>query len=237
MSPAGRPVRAVVLDFFGTVARATASVGLDEILARHGYTIPEHLHEMWWSGDIDGHEHVEQSRSRDHYVAWQRERLLAMLHQADVHPGEHQKILDDLEVGRAARVLEAYDEVPAVLDDLRAHGLRLAICSNWDWDLEPAIAESGLAGCFDTVVSSAWAGARKPHPLIFEHTLAKLGAHAGDTLFVGDTWGPDVVGPRTAGMTPMYLQRDGHWPDPTAPTDPTTECACAPTLEVLFDLL
>ena len=54
MCTSGRPVRAVVLDFFGTVARATASVGLDEILARHGYTIPEHLQEMWWSGDIDG---------------------------------------------------------------------------------------------------------------------------------------------------------------------------------------
>jgi hypothetical protein len=33
-------VRAVVLDFFGTLARATTSVGIDEILARHGHSIP-----------------------------------------------------------------------------------------------------------------------------------------------------------------------------------------------------
>src|SRR3954449_7597161 len=111
-------VRDLVLRFFSTLARATRSVGIDEILPRHGHTIPDHLQEMWWSGDIDGTEHVEQSRSREHYLAWQRERLLSMLHEADVHPGEHQKILDDLDAGRAARVLEAYDEVPGVLDDL-----------------------------------------------------------------------------------------------------------------------
>jgi len=219
VSPSARPLRAVVLDFFGTVARATASIGLGEILARHGYTIPEHLQEMWWSGDIDGHEHVEQSRSRDHYLAWQRERLLAMLHAADVHPGEHQKILDDLEAGRAARVLEAYDEVPGVLDDLRAHGLRLAICSNWDWDLEEAIDAAGLSGMVDVVVSSAWVGARKPHRRMYDAVLERTGVAATDALFVGDTWSCDVEGPRARGLLPVYIRRAHLGPDATAPDD------------------
>ena len=71
------------------------SVGIDEILARHGHTIPEHLQEMWWSGDIDGIEHVEQSRSpatttwRGSGSGWWR-----CSHEADVHPGEHDAILD-----------------------------------------------------------------------------------------------------------------------------------------------
>src|SRR5689334_15381176 len=122
--------RAVVLDFFGTLARATTAVGIDDILARHGHTISDDLREMWWSGDIDGTEHVEQSRSREHYLAWQRERLVAMLHEADVHPGEHDAILADLQAGRTLRVLEAYDEVPGVLRDLRERDLGLAVCSN-----------------------------------------------------------------------------------------------------------
>ena len=191
--------RAVVLDFFGTLARATTSVGIDEILTRHGYTIPEHLQEMWWSGDIDGTEHVEQSRSRDHYLAWQRERLVAMLHEADVHPGQHDAILADLHEGRAVRVLEAYDEVPAVLRELRDRGVTLAICSNWDWDLDPAVTEAGLRDCVDLLVSSAWAGARKPHPKIFRSTLELLDVRAEEAVFVGDTWGPDVEGPRALG--------------------------------------
>jgi putative hydrolase of the HAD superfamily len=211
--------RAVVLDFFGTLARATRSVGIDEILARHGHTIPEHLAEMWWSGDIDGSEHVEQSRSRERYLAWQQERLVAMLHEADVHPGEHDAILADLHAGRAVRVLEAYDEVPAVLRELRERRLFLAICSNWDWDLEPAVAETGLDGAFDHLVSSAWAGARKPHPRIYRYLLDQIGFDPAEILFVGDTWGPDVEGPLAAGMTPVYLERDGHWPDATRPDD------------------
>jgi putative hydrolase of the HAD superfamily len=213
------PLRAVLLDFFGTLARATASVGLDEVLARHGYTLPDHLQEVWWSGDIDGFEHAEQSRSRDRYVAWQRERLLAMLHEADVHPGEHDQIVRDLDAGRAERVLEAYDEVPTVLAELRDRGLVLVVCSNWDWDLEPAIEETGLRDQLDVLVSSAWAGARKPHPEIYRYTLEQAGVAAEDVLFVGDTWGPDVEGPLAAGMRPAYLERDGHWPDATRPAD------------------
>jgi putative hydrolase of the HAD superfamily len=115
------------------------------------------------------------------------------------------------------RVLEAYDEVPAVLRELRDRGLTLAICSNWDWDLEPAVAETGLDGWFDTLVSSAWAGARKPHPRIYDYLLDQTGLDPAEILFVGDTWGPDVVGPLAAGMTPAYLERDGHWPDVTRP--------------------
>jgi len=213
------PPRAVFLDFFGTLARATISVGLDEILARHGYALPDHLHKIWWSGDIDGMEHPEQSRSREHYLAWQRERLLAMLHEADVHPGEHDRILEDLQAGRSERVLEAYDEVPGVLAELRDRGLLLVVCSNWDWDLEPAIEETGLGDLLDVLVSSAWAGARKPHPEIYRHTLTKAGVDPDEVLFVGDTWGPDVEGPLAAGMTPAYLERDGHWPDATLPPD------------------
>jgi putative hydrolase of the HAD superfamily len=209
--------RAVVFDFYGTLARATNAVGIDEILARHGHTIADDLAATWWSGDIDGLEHLGPSRSRDDYVAWQRERLVTMLHDADIHPGEHDAILADLHDGRALRTLEAYDEVPAVLRELRARGVTLAVCSNWDWDLEPALVEAGLDDSFDALVSSAWAGARKPHPRIYRYLLDRTGLEPSDVLFVGDTWGPDVEGPRAAGMTPAYLERPGHWADATVP--------------------
>jgi putative hydrolase of the HAD superfamily len=109
-----------------------------------------------------------------------------------------------------------------VLARLRAGGHRLAVCSNWDWDLAEAMDEAGLGGAVDVMVSSAWAGARKPHPRIYRYTLLRL-SEGGITprndqvLFVGDTWGPDVEGPLAMGMTPLYLERPDHWPDPSAP--------------------
>ncbi len=231
--------RTVIFDFYGTLARATHWVSIPDVLGEHGIDVSDDAMRRYFEGH-DGAEHVEHSQSRDHYLAWQRRRMLAMLAETDVHPGEYGEIIEKLRAGTSTRVLERYDEVFAVLDALRGRGLRLAICSNWDWDLAEAIEEAGLAGRFDVVVSSAWAGARKPHPRIFEATLRELDEPAAACLFVGDTWIPDVEGPNTAGLSPAYLERAGHWPDPGAPTDPAERAAgaaCIPDLTGVLDLV
>lgn len=230
-------VQAVLLDFYGTLARATRWVAVDEVLAEHGVELDEEVRKGFWNDGLDGIEHLEHSQSRDHYVAWQQERLLAMLSETDLHPGEYDVVVQKLRDGNAARVLEAYDETADVLRELRARGITLAICSNWDWDLAEAVEEAGVTDLVDVVVSSAWAGARKPHPRIFGHTLEKVGVDPEDVVFVGDTWGPDVVGPRAMGMTPVYLRRDGHWPDDTAPRDLDETIVVAPDLRILVDMV
>ena len=52
-----------------------------------------------------------------------------------------------------------------------------------------------------------------------EHALEEQ----ADVVFVGDTWGPDIEGPRGMGMCAFYLERDGHWPDTTLPATPAPE--------------
>lgn len=230
--------RAVLLDFYGTLARATQWRSAEEVLAEHGYALPVETQRRWFNGGMDGIEHLEHSRSRDHYVAWQRERTLGMLAETDVHPDEYEAIVLKLREGATQRVLEAYPEVPGTLAALRERGLRLAICSNWDWDLAEAVDDAGLTSFFDAQVSSAWAGARKPHPRIFQRALQEIGAEPGETLFVGDSWGPDVEGPHAVGMAPVYLRREGHWDDPGAPEDPKDRVvAMLPDLAGLLDLL
>ncbi len=214
--------RAVIFDFYGTLAEATHWVSIDDVLAEHGYALEPELRDRWWNQGVDGIAHPEHSQSREHYVAWQQARLLAMLAETDVHPGEYERILEQLHAGASQRVLEAYPEVADTLRQLGERGLRLAICSNWDWDLAEAVCDVGLSELVDVLVSSAWAGARKPHPRIFEHTLEQVGVAAQETVFVGDTWGPDVEGPLAAGMRPVYVSRPDHWPDAGAPDDPST---------------
>ena len=172
MTHALRPT-GVLFDFYGTLARATNWTSVDVVLAEHGVELDDELRDRYWNDGLDGIEHLEHSRSRDHYVAWQRKRILSMLSETDLHPGEHELVLEKLRDGNAARVLEAYEEARPVLAALRGEGLVLGICSNWDWDLSEAVDEAGLTDAVDVVVSSAWAGARKPHPRIFEHTLAQ----------------------------------------------------------------
>ena len=229
---------AVLLDFYGTLAHATQWVSVDEVLAQHGIEMSDELRRRFWQGELDGVEHLEHSQSRDHYVAWQQQRLLAMLAETDLHPGEYELVTSKLRTGNEQRALEAYPETVEVLGTLRDRGLRLAICSNWDWDLAEAVEEAGLTDTVDVVVSSAWAGARKPHPRIFEHTLAKLGIDPTATVFVGDTWGPDVIGPRAFGMDPVYLRREGHWPDDTAPAEfDDDDVTIGPDLRTVLDVI
>jgi putative hydrolase of the HAD superfamily len=122
------------------------------------------------------------------------------------------------EIGGHRRIV-AYEEVVAVLAELRAHRVTLAICSNWDWDLTEAVEGAGLSSAVDLIVSSAWVGARKPHPRIYRHMLDELAIDPDEAVFIGDTWACDVAGPRETGMRAVYLRRSHFGTDNSAPAD------------------
>lgn len=207
---------AVIFDFFGTVAEHDGGgVRLADVLARHGHTLDPALARAYWQDGFDGTTHDGPSRSRDHYTAWQRERLHALLDEAGVHPELAASVAAELRAPHNQGQMVAYPEAAAVLAALRDRGLSLSICSNWDWDLREAIEQSGLTPHFDLVVSSAWVGARKPHARIYEHMIGELGIDPQRALFVGDTWSCDIEGPYGHGMTPVYVRRAHREPDHT----------------------
>ena len=208
-----RPVRAVLFDFYGTLARAV-SYGLtyEDVFARRGLRFDPSAWAGWGHEIYDGQEHLEQSVSREAYVAWERDRLRAVVGRCGVDDVEG--LVDDLHAASKDFDLGAYDEVPGVLADLRAQGQVVAVCSNWDWDIDLALQRAGLAEAADVVVTSAQVGARKPHRRIFAETLERCDVAPSEALFVGDTWGPDVVGPTAAGMWAVHIVRDDR-PGPT----------------------
>ncbi len=226
-------IRAVIFDFYGTLAETTRfGPSWDEVVAELGYDLPDDVRERWWNDGIDGTEHDEHSVSRDHYVAWQQARVGSMLTDCGIPQSGQDAFAERVREISAHNRIDAYKEVGEVLGRLRAQGLTLAICSNWDWDLLEAIDAAGLSGSFDLVVSSAWVGARKAHPRIYDHTLSELGVDPADTLFVGDTWTCDVDGPRAAGMHAIYLRRAHLGIDRTAPqpADVPADVVCAQDL-------
>lgn len=213
-------VAAVVFDFYQTLAETPDwGPSWEDLVAELGYTLPPDVRERWWNDGIDGTEHDEHSQSRDHYVAWQQSRMRAMLDECGVTSADQDALIARVHEISGHRRITAYDEVAAVLAGLRDRGVTLAICSNWDWDLAEAIASAGLDGRVDLLVSSAWVGARKPHPRIYSHMLDRLGMPPEDVVFVGDTWSCDVDGPRAAGMRAVYVRRSHLGDDHTAPGD------------------
>jgi putative hydrolase of the HAD superfamily len=98
---------------------------------------------------------------------------------------------------------ELADSTHALLEALRARGLKLALVSNTaspGWLLEPILERQGITERVDTVVLSSEVGKRKPHPAIFERALRELNVASTEALFVGDRLGADVVGASRVGM-------------------------------------
>lgn len=230
-------MRAVLFDFYGTLARAVSwGETHEQVFARHGLPFDAvHWDSNWVGEATDGDEHLEHSVSRDAYMAWERERLRRRAAGCGVGDDDVDALVDDLHSASKAYTLKAYDEVIDVLGTLRAHAVTVAICSNWDWDLDRAVAQSGLDHLVDIAVTSAQAGARKPHPRIFRHTLERCGADAHEALFVGDTFAADVEGPLAVGMKALHVWRDDMEGDPPALPDGATRSAdLAPVLDLVI---
>lgn len=93
----------------------------------------------------------------------------------------------------------------ALLEGLRARGLKLAVVANhWPepaWLARGEIERLGVAERVDAVVLAGEVGARKPDAAIFEQALRELGVDASATLHVGDRLDADVAGAAELGMT------------------------------------
>jgi len=100
-----------------------------------------------------------------------------------------------------ARLLGAHTH--ALLESLRARGLRLGIVSNaFDpgWLLRGDLDELGLASRVDHAVFSSEVGKRKPDPAIFHAALDALEVEPERAVFVGDRVREDVAGAAAVGM-------------------------------------
>jgi putative hydrolase of the HAD superfamily len=104
---------------------------------------------------------------------------------------------------------KAEEGVAAVLEALRAAGLRLGIVSNAsdDDDVQTLVDNANLRPYFDVIVSSAAQGIRKPNPLIFLNVLSKLGVEPGRAAMVGDMLGADILGAHNAGLYAVWITR------------------------------
>jgi putative hydrolase of the HAD superfamily len=202
-------VRAVIFDFYGTLAHwADSGASYSSVFADHGYTLDAAILDGYFSR-YDGIEHGEHSVSEEAYEVWVRSRLHRLTRDGGVDDGDAEAIVDALrQLDQGPMV--PYPEAAATLQTLRRAGLTLGVCSNWGWELNAYLDEVGLLALIDSSVTSARAGARKPHPSIYATSVESLGVAADEVVFVGDSWEPDVRGPRRLGMTAVHVWREAE---------------------------
>jgi putative hydrolase of the HAD superfamily len=107
--------------------------------------------------------------------------------------------------------LVLFDDVPAVLDDLKKRDLKLGLISNVERDMTATLTKLGLASKLDVVVTSQDAGFTKPQPEIFQYALKRAGVQPAEAVYVGDQYQVDIGGAKNAGMQGILLDRDDYY--------------------------
>jgi putative hydrolase of the HAD superfamily len=102
--------------------------------------------------------------------------------------------------------LEPNEDMIGYMRELRERGYRLAICTNnvreWEQRWRAMLPVDEI---FDIVVDSAFVGARKPEPRIYELTLEALGVDAGAALLIDDIE-VNCAGAQALGIHAVWFQ-------------------------------
>ena len=122
------------------------------------------------------------------------------------------------------RMVEEYrpaDIVPAdlieTLKSLKKQSYILGVLSNRTQPFSDYLEKLGLGEYFDLAVFAGEAGVFKPDPGVFNYLLEKAGTSAAESIYVGDNYYADVIGARSAGITPVLLDTIGLFEDPDCP--------------------
>ena len=104
-----------------------------------------------------------------------------------------------------------FDDVVPTLQLLKGRGIILGVISNLRRNMEDLCGHLGLAPYINFCVTSAEAGAEKPHAPIFLAALDRAHVNPKEAVHVGDQYQSDVQGARAVGITPVLLDREGWY--------------------------
>jgi len=93
-----------------------------------------------------------------------------------------------------------------ILDYLTAKGYRLHLITNgFEKTQHSKLANSGLTGYFEEVITSEGSNSLKPHKEIFEYALRRAGAEKPESIMLGDNVEVDIQGAINAGIDQVYV--------------------------------
>jgi HAD superfamily hydrolase (TIGR01549 family) len=153
----------------------------------------------------------------------------AGLTEAFLHCGEDcDKVEGAMEVfNRLRNTVDFYEDVPAVLSRLSKNWI-LGSISNGPADLETI----GLAPHFQVSVAAWRVGCGKPDPQIFRTACELLEVHPRHAVYVGDDPALDVEGAQKAGLTGIWLDREGRHAAGKLPPHIAPDAICTNLYEV-----
>jgi 2-haloacid dehalogenase len=193
-------IRACVFDAYGTLFDVHSAVG--RLAAEIGPSA-DALSRLWRTKQLE-YTWLRALMGR-HADFWQvtGEALDHALEVTGVDRGVRERLME------AYLALDAYPEVPGVLERLRGAGLKTAILSNGEPRMLAAGARSaGIDALLDATLSVEEVGVYKPHPEVYRLAVDHLGVEPGAIAFQSsNAW--DVHGASTFGLRAVWINRAG----------------------------
>lgn len=197
---AGKTV--AVFDAYGTLFDVHSAV------ARHAGDLgaqAESLSELWRTKQLEySWVHGLMGRYVSFWDLTERALDFALAQHPEIDQAFRETLLD------AYRDLDAYDEVPGVLDRFRERGIETALFSNGNAAmLERAVASAGLGARLDAVLSVDPVRTFKTAPAAYRMVLDHLGTARDDVLFFSSNrW--DIAGATAFSFDAVWVNRKGQ---------------------------
>jgi FMN phosphatase YigB (HAD superfamily) len=218
----------VTLDLFGTLIRADGDYNaMWESLTLIGYPCSPEVEAIWNSHGWDGEStppHVGTP-----YAEWRSECIRSLARQVGVPAKDVEAVANELLAAESLWRISACQGAVELCESLLEHGIPTCVCSNWDYDVEPFLAQAGLPVL--PAVTSATCGWRKPNWRIFAAAAEHVDGVGLPHVHVGDSWTADVVGALRYGADPIWLT------DRAMPAGADPRVQRAPSLDKVWALL
>ncbi|WP_431860807.1 haloacid dehalogenase type II [Azospirillum sp.] len=196
------PIVAYVFDAYGTLFDVQSAASRNAAAVGPQW---ERLAEVWRAKQLE-YSWVESLMGRHPDFRELTERALDVAMSAVGVPGGEVRgaLLD------AYRTLDAYPEVPEVLEALKNRGARLAILSNGTPAmLADAVQAAGIGDLLDAVISVEEVGVFKPNRRVYELVQKHLGVPpAGVSFQSSNAW--DAAGASAFGFRTVWVNRAGR---------------------------
>jgi 2-haloacid dehalogenase len=135
-------------------------------------------------------------------------------------------------LGRSLPRWEPFPEVTAALEEVRAHGWRLAVLSNTDRDFLDASLDS-IGVEFEQTIVASEIGSYKPAPEHWDEFFARSGAERDHHVHVAASLFHDIAPATALGLRTIWINRLGEEPEPQPDVELHTLAGLADSLDAL----
>jgi 2-haloacid dehalogenase len=194
-----RPVSVCIFDAYGTLFDVhSAAARHSELLGKNAAEVSK----LWRVKQLE-YSWVH-SLMRRHVDFWELTNL-ALEYALAFHGVRDERIKELLRDSYLS--LGAYAEVPAVLEKLKAAGMKTAVLSNGSpFMLDRALQSAGLSSLLDKSLSIEDVAIYKPDPAAYRIATASFSVEPGDVAFFSsNAW--DAIGAHTFGFKPFWVNR------------------------------